>query len=78
MKLELDCNYQCERGADLNLTEYAVTAKKAAQWDIFESELLVLKDVPETLIFHQGKVYKISLASPEDADRISRSMQKMR
>lgn len=62
----------------MNLTEYAVTTRKANQWDALESELLSLKEIPETFITNNGKVYKISYASPSDVERISRSFQKSR
>lgn len=61
----------------MNLTEYAVTTNKAAQWDVFESELLSLKEIPETFVTNNGKVYKISYASPDDVERIARNMQKL-
>lgn len=61
----------------MNLTYFSVTARKAAQWDTIESELLTLKDIPETFITNNGKVYKISHASPDDVERIARNMQKL-
>lgn len=62
----------------MDLTDYAVTARKAAQWDAIEDELLALKEIPETFITNNGKVYKISYASPADVERIARNMQKSR
>lgn len=62
----------------MNLSEYAVTSRKANQWDAIEGELLALKLMPETFITNNGKVYKISYASPADVELIARNMQKLR
>lgn len=62
----------------MNLTDFSVTARKAAQWDRIEKDLELLEETPEIMIINNRRIYKISLASPEDVDRISRSMQKLR
>lgn len=62
----------------MNLTEFAVTSRKANQWDAIESDLKSLEEIPETFITNNGKVYKISYASPADVERIARNMQKLR
>lgn len=62
----------------MNLTDYAVTARKAAQWDAIESETELLEKIPEVMFINNGKAYKISLASPDDVERIASNMQKLR